>query len=196
MSYPNLFVHLQEDVLIEIFSLTSEDTKLIQRLRSGKNKLGFAVLLKSFQHLGYPPFEKNQIPVEVVEPIAFQLGLPSEVFQEYRWKGRVFKYHLAIIREYAGFRPCQPKEKSTISQWLIDHGYEHYSRKEFLEAAVGRFREMKVELPAENKFKRLVNSSRQQFLTIFIDKFQEALMPEPGRPWIPVSNQRGLNHPA
>jgi hypothetical protein len=45
MSYPNFFFHLQEDVLIEIFSLTSEDTKLIQRLRSDKNKLGFAVLL-------------------------------------------------------------------------------------------------------------------------------------------------------
>ena len=34
---------------------------------------------------------------KVVELIASQLALPPEVFQEYRWKGRVFKYHLAII---------------------------------------------------------------------------------------------------
>jgi hypothetical protein len=91
------------------------------------------------------------------------LALPPEVFQEYRWKGRVFKYHLAIIRDYTGFRACQPSEKNIISQWLIDHGYEHPSLKEFLEAAVGKFREMKIELPADNKFSRLVNSSRQQF---------------------------------
>ena len=121
MSYPNFFFHLQEDVLIEIFSLTSEDTKLIQRFRSDKNKLGFAVLLKIFQHLGYPPLEKNQVPIEVLELIASQLALHPEVFQEYRWKGRVFKYHLAIIREHTGFRPCQPSEKNIISQWLIDH---------------------------------------------------------------------------
>jgi hypothetical protein len=49
------------------------------------------------------------------------------------------------------------------SKWLINPGYEHHSRKEFLEAAVGKFREMKIELPAENKFKRLVKSSKQQF---------------------------------
>ncbi len=163
MSYPNFLFHIQEDVLIEYFSLSSEDIKLIQRLRSDKNKLGFAVLLKSFQHLGYPPLEKKQIPIEVVELVASQLALPHEVFQGYRWKGRVFKYHLAIIREYTGFRPCQPNEKGIISKWLINHGYEHHSRKEFLEAAVGKFREMKIELPAENKFKRLVKSSRQQF---------------------------------
>jgi hypothetical protein len=53
MSYPKFFFHIQEDVLIKYFSLSSEDIKLIHRLRSDKNKVGFAVLLKSFQHLGY-----------------------------------------------------------------------------------------------------------------------------------------------
>ena len=47
MSYPNFFIHIQEDVLIDYFSLSSEDTKLIQRLRSDKNKLGLSVLLRN-----------------------------------------------------------------------------------------------------------------------------------------------------
>jgi hypothetical protein len=163
MSYPRFLPHLKEDAYAEIFTLTSEDTKLIKRVRSDKNILGFAVLLKSFQYLGYPPYKKSQIPVEVVELIASQLELSPAFFQEYRWRGRVFRYHLTIIRENTGFRPCQPNERDTISQWLIDYGHEHFSRKKFLEAAVGKFREMKIELPAENKFRRLVNSSRQQF---------------------------------
>jgi hypothetical protein len=141
--------HLQNDVLTEIFSLTLEDTRLIERIRSDKNILGFSVLLKSFQYLGYPPPGKNQIPIEVVEQITSQLELSLELFQEFRWRGRTFKYHLAIIREYTGFRPCQPNERDIISKWQIDHGYEHSSRKEFLEAAISKFREMKVELPAE-----------------------------------------------
>jgi hypothetical protein len=76
MSYPKFLYHLQKDTYTEIFSLTSEDTKLIERVRSNKNILGFAVLLKSFQYLGYPPFEKSQIPVEVVELIGY---IPTKV---------------------------------------------------------------------------------------------------------------------
>jgi len=45
---PDFFFHIQEDVLIEYFSLSSEDIKLIQRLRSDKNKLGLSVLLRNF----------------------------------------------------------------------------------------------------------------------------------------------------
>ena len=93
MSYPKILFHLQKDVLTEIFSLTLEDTRLIERIRSDKNILGFSVLLKSFQHLGYPPPGKNQIPIEVVEQITSQLELSPELFQEFRWRkigGQIF----------------------------------------------------------------------------------------------------------
>ena len=164
MSYPKILPYLQKDTFIENFSLTPEDTKLIERIRSEKNILGFAVLLKALKYRGYPTPRRDQIPIEVVEQIAAQLELSPVLLQEFRWKGRVFKYHLSIIREYTGFRPCRPNEKGIISKWLIDHGHEHYTRKEFFEAAILKFRELKVELPAENKLRRLVNSSRQKFL--------------------------------
>ena len=41
MSYPKILPYLQKDTFIENFTLTSEDTKLIERIRSEKNILGF-----------------------------------------------------------------------------------------------------------------------------------------------------------
>ena len=66
MSYPKILPYLQKDALIEHFSLTLEDTKLIERIRNEENILGFAVLLKTLQYLGYPPHRKDQIPIEVL----------------------------------------------------------------------------------------------------------------------------------
>jgi hypothetical protein len=43
MSYPKILPYLQKDALIEHFSLTSEDTRLIERIRSEKNILGLRV---------------------------------------------------------------------------------------------------------------------------------------------------------
>ena len=66
MSYPKILPYLQKDAFIENFFLPSEDTKLIERIKSEKNILGFAVLLKTLQYLGYPPHRKDQIPIEVL----------------------------------------------------------------------------------------------------------------------------------
>ena len=64
MSYPKILPYLQKDAFIENFSLASEDTKLIERIKSKKNILGFAVLLKTLQYLGYSPPRKDQIPIK------------------------------------------------------------------------------------------------------------------------------------
>jgi len=164
MPYPKLPTHLRKEELTEDFTLQPEDLRAIQRMRNERNRLGFAVLLKTFQYLGYPPEEKGKIPDEIVEYLAVQMGLELTLFQEFQWKGRAFKYHLSIVREYTGFRHCHLNERTKISEWLTDHGHQFSTRREFIESAVQRFRDLGLELPPENKLRRLANSSRRRFL--------------------------------
>ena len=59
MEYPRFKLHFLEDDLIEHFSLTSDERYLLSQCRNYTNRLGFSVLLKSFQFLGYPPLQKK-----------------------------------------------------------------------------------------------------------------------------------------
>ena len=79
MAYPHLHPHPLREHLEEHFTLTSSDLALIASLKSAQNRLGFAVLLKSYALLNYPPRNKSEVPAALVEWIAGQLDLPAEL---------------------------------------------------------------------------------------------------------------------
>ncbi|MDL1978463.1 MAG: DUF4158 domain-containing protein [Deltaproteobacteria bacterium] len=91
--------------LIEYFSLTQDERNLLYQWRKDANTVGFAVLLKSFQFLGYPPRQKEDIPDAIISCISRQLKLDARQFNRYRWKDSVWKVYLSSIREFTGFRP-------------------------------------------------------------------------------------------
>ena len=68
MEYPHFKLHLTQDEIIEYFTLTQEERFLLSQWRKKKNILGFAVLLKTFHYLGYPPHFQEDVPAYVVVP--------------------------------------------------------------------------------------------------------------------------------
>ena len=109
--------------------------------------------------------------------IAGQLKLDPIFFRRYQWKGQTFKHHLSIIRKYTGFRPCEHDDHLMVIEWLTQHGSKFSTRKEWREATISRFREIKIELPVEKKFRRLVNSARGQFLNSLYKMVFERIAP-------------------
>ena len=143
--------------------MTSSDLALIASLKSAQNRLGFAILLKSYALLNYPPRSKSEVPGAVVEWMAGQLDLPAESFGRYRWKGRVWKYHLALIRRHVSNRAFKEKDHRSLVEWLIARGNELFTRKRMLAAAVDYCRIQRLELPVESELRRLANSARRRF---------------------------------
>lgn len=90
-----------EDELLENFILVDIERKLIGN-KTGASRLGFTVLLKYFQYEARFPVEKNDIPKTVVEYIAKQLNLSSDLFDQYRWgsEERNYTYHRKQIRDF------------------------------------------------------------------------------------------------
>jgi len=53
MIYPDLIKTFSRDELLEHFSLSMDEKELAMRVNKQENRLGFAILLKTYQYLGY-----------------------------------------------------------------------------------------------------------------------------------------------
>lgn len=178
MEYPHFSLHIANEDLIEYFSLTQDERYLLYQWRKDANTVGFAVLLKSFQFLGYPPRQKEDIPDAIISCISRQLKLDARQFDRYRWKDSVWKVHLSSIREFTGFRPGNKNDSQKVANWLIDEARHHPTRSKMFFAAIHRYRHLRLELPKEKELQRLVNSAWQQYLSTVCREISERLGPK------------------
>jgi hypothetical protein len=100
-AYPRIRSNLTEKDLRELYTPTADDLAFIQAAtRSAVTALGLALLLKTFQRLGYfPAFDA--LPPRLIEHIASMMGtshvesrLQQYDVSGYRWR------HLPLIRAH------------------------------------------------------------------------------------------------
>jgi hypothetical protein len=76
--------------------LPSEKQSLANK--TGPTRLGFAVVLKFFQHEGRFPQQPQEIPDIVMAFLARQVGVEPTVWPQHCWQGRTIEYQRAQIR--------------------------------------------------------------------------------------------------
>jgi hypothetical protein len=177
-SYSALEESITNDILIEHFSLQTDDFDLLKRVRQDSSRLGFTVLLKTLEFLGFPPQEKSVIPAIIVKHIGNQLGLDVELFKQYTWKNRAWDQHISIIREHTGYRPFDADDVIVLSNQLVEEANESPSRKELFDIAVYKCRERRIELPSEKELQRIVNSARSNFFSNVYQTISDRISPE------------------
>ena len=91
------------DELAESWTLLPEERESLAN-KSGPTRLGFAVLLKFFQHEGRFPRQPLEVPVVAVQYVAPQTEVPATEWANYDWTGRTIEYHRAQIRTLLRFR--------------------------------------------------------------------------------------------
>ncbi|GAA5503815.1 hypothetical protein Dxin01_03578 [Deinococcus xinjiangensis] len=69
------------DELIDVWTLLPAERELLGN-KTGPTRLGFAVMLKAFQHEGKFPYNSHEVPELVVEYVARQVGVPHEQYRE------------------------------------------------------------------------------------------------------------------
>lgn len=178
MNYPHIIPHISREDLIEQFSLTQEERYCIPQRREEKNILGFAVLLKTFIFLGFPPRNKEDVPMSVVSWLAQQLNVDPIEYQKYKWKSRSWDKHLSFIRKFTDFLPSNGDDHQEIIQWLIKEAKNHPTRAKMFSAAIQRYRNLRLELPVENELRKFVNSAWQQYLDMTCQTISQRLSPE------------------
>jgi hypothetical protein len=107
------------DELAEHWTLLSGEKPLLAN-KTGATRLGFAVLLKFFQHEGRFPRQRQEVPDITVEYVACQIDVAPGEWARYDWDGRTIKYHRAQIRAFLDFREATVEDGEALTAWLVE----------------------------------------------------------------------------
>jgi len=162
-----------ENELKEHFSITSKELELIAN-KAGSTRLGFAILLKSFQFKGLFPISKYGIPHSIIDCIANQLKLKPKIFRQYKWSGRTFVFHRAQIREYFGFAETTTQLNSEIKEWILSN-IKCYEKNTVQAAMYKKYRDLRIIPPTPARINRIVSSIMLTYEKRFLGEIYKAL---------------------
>ncbi len=118
-AYPRFKSTISQKDLEQCYTPTAEELAFCRgKTRSKESLLGLAVLLKTFQHLGY--FVKFvEIPKQIVAHITFSLKITSPVGSMKKYeKQSTRQKHLNLIREYLKVKPYADNGHSSLTDSL------------------------------------------------------------------------------
>ena len=178
MIYPRFKLNYTEKELKIFFTVSQAEMKILSKVKKDKNKLGFAIVFKTYQYLGYIPDLKNEIPNTIISWISSQLELPIQSFIEYKWKSRSSKYHLSIIRKNIKYNQYNKNEALKFINTFDEIMKVPIKKSEFYKQVIEKFNKYRMELPTEKKMLRLVNSTYQQYINQLIELLSARIKPE------------------
>ena len=179
------------DELAEHWTLLSGEKPLLAN-KTGATRLGFAVLLKFFQHEGRFPRQRQEVPDITVEYVACQIDVAPGEWARYDWDGRTIKYHRAQIRAFLDFREATVEDGEALTAWLVEHVLPHDLHPDHLrDQILERCRSSRIEPLTPERTDRLVRSALHTFETRFCaatcqrlpppvrERLEALLLPEP-----------------
>ena len=200
---------LSQEELVEGWTLAPNELLLLMN-KSGPGRLGFAAMLKFFQAEARFPLHKGEIPDQAVGYLVQQTKTVASMWANYDWQGRTVKYHRAEIRSLFDFREATAEDSESVSTWLRDHVLtQERDPERATEAALQRFRELKLEPPTVERLDRLIRSTLRAFEEDFCRRVSEQLssataaaldrlleLPSPASTSVPLHDLRADPGPA
>lgn len=149
------------DELIDHWTLLPAEQDVLGTSKA-TNRLGLAVMLKTYGLEGRFPYNASEVPGVVVEYVARQVGVGSERYAEYDWRGRSSSTHRTLIRDYFGFRGFTDTDAPSLIAWLCEHAIPREERFEGVKGlALAHLRAQRIEPPSVPKLERYVASAQR-----------------------------------
>jgi TnpA family transposase len=148
--------------------------------KNGANRIGFAVLLKFFQHEGRFPSRLREVPPDLVDHIARQVKVGVRAFERYRLHDRNVRNHKDEIREFTGFRKSTVQDAESVKEWVCVQvvGETDPTLELLTETVYARFRELKLEPPSPDRVTRIAGSALNTLESSFFTHLADGLIPE------------------
>ena len=111
---------LSEDGLAKAFTLDVDDLRETLRLRTAKNRLGYAVLLTSVRYVGTFPGSPQDVPSEITGYLCAQIGIDAGTSLNTYFTSKTSERHVRSIREQHGFAHFSevPRLRFGLTRWL------------------------------------------------------------------------------
>jgi uncharacterized protein DUF4158 len=108
------------DDVVDHFTLIGDELDQL-RNKSGRTRLGFAVLLKFLLWRGRFPRGLHEVPDDAVAHLARQVRVTATERRSFDFASRTAKRHRTEIRAYTGFRECSVADGEALAGWLAEH---------------------------------------------------------------------------
>ncbi|HEY9832172.1 MAG TPA: DUF4158 domain-containing protein, partial [Stenomitos sp.] len=160
-AYPRLKSQVTSRELQEVYTPTPQELKLAHRYTRGAvAQLGFLVLLKTFQRLGYFVLVKS-VPAPIIKHIAqsAQLALSPQVLVGYDTSGTRWR-HLSLIRDYLKIKPYGAAARRVIVQSMAQAAFSKNDLADLINVAIEELVRQQYELPVFNTLARVAKRVR------------------------------------
>ncbi len=158
-AYPRLKSTVSPHDLALVYTPSWDEMALASRSAKGASaRLGFLVLLKTYQRLGYP-IPLTDVPPVIVEHTARSVSLPAAALDPATYDvAGTRRRHLAVIRDYLGVRPFGPTARHVLVQALGDAARTKGDLIDLINVAIEELVRQQYELPA---FSTLLEAARK-----------------------------------
>ena len=169
-------LHLRTELRVG-FILSDDETRFVQKgAREQGHRLVLAVLLKSFQRLGYfPPFE--DVPLQIVRHVRSQLAFRAQVRPAQIQPNTLTRYERQI-RAYLQARPYAEGGADAATQVVTEAAGHMDNPADLINAAIEQLRRRRIELPAYSTLEALVQRIRTEVNTQLFEQINAQLSPE------------------
>ncbi len=161
-AYPRLKETVSPRDLAAVYTPTWDETALASRAVKGPSaRLGFLVLLKTYQRLGYP-VRFADVPAVIVEHIARSVNLPAAAVVDplaYDAAG-TRRRHLVVIRDYLRVQPYGGEARHAMIRALAEAARTKGDLIDLVNVAIEELVRQRFELPAFDTLDRAARKVR------------------------------------
>lgn len=163
-AYPRLNHQLTAKALITVYTPSDEELVLAAGItRSRVTKVGFLVLLKTYQRLGYPVLMKD-VPASVIRQVSTTAAVTvsAAVLDNYDRSGSR-RRHLKVVRDYLGVSAYGEAAQKALLAAMTTAAQTKHDLADLINVAIEELVKAKFELPA---FSTLVRQAYQVRTTV------------------------------
>lgn len=161
--FSNFPKSIDQETVIQYFSLSKNDLKIIPKKCPVYSKLGFTLSLCALRWLGFVPKELDAIPPNAMSFILPQLKInrTPEDFSQYGVRAQSRSNHLSQIETYLGYRRITQEYQERLKVFLLSHAMEHDRPLLLMETTIMKLKRDKIIRPTLVSLERLVGSIRE-----------------------------------
>jgi TnpA family transposase len=175
-AYPRLKSSVSEKELNEIYTPTADDFDLAHSLtHSTAMRIGFLVLLKTFQRLGYF-IPAHEVPRQIAEHISLIYGVHYEAMEWEAYDASGARYrHIARIREYLGVRKFDETAQAVLSAAIRQAALLREDLVDIINIVIEELVRRRYELPSFPILREEAKKARAAVSRDFFERVSRAL---------------------
>ena len=156
--------YIDEENLIQYFTLSSDDLSIIPVRSPPYSRLGFSLSLCALRFIGFIPEVLDTTPKEVVLFLIKQLelNLASTDLIQYGSRAQTKTGHASIIERHLGFKRITDDYQITLKDWLLSRAMEHDRPTLLLNAVLEKLKRERIVRPTLAKLERIIGSVRDK----------------------------------